>query len=137
MSYDIDLVPQKQICEHCNREFDTVCGPDPTYNLSQIFDFALTGETFPSPETTEAHVVLFRKETSRPRGLRILNDRLAKDTIAEINQAIDRMFDNNLRTQFKSLEPDNGWGTLPDAISVMKTLRRLAEENPNHSWNIR
>jgi hypothetical protein len=135
MSYDIFLRSPK--CEHCGQYRSEPELPEPTYNLTPIFDFALSGEPLPSADVSESAVVLFGKKTVRPRGLRLLDDRLAKETMADINRARDRMLDPRLREQFIGLEPANKWGTLADAISVMCKLREAAEEYPDFKWDIR
>jgi hypothetical protein len=137
MSYDIYLHPPKPKCDHCNREFSTVYGPDPTYNLSPIFDLALTGESFPNPSVSEGAVVLLREKTDRPRGLRVLSGRLGKDTLVDINAALDRFADEKFQKTFLALQPDNGWGDLPGARRVMEKLKTLAEGYPDYTWEIR
>ena len=135
MSYDVYLrAPNCPTCGH--KPYEPDC-PDPTYNLTPIFDLALTGEGLPNPEVSEASVVLLHKETDRPRGLRLLNGRKASETLAQLNHAIDRLSDETLRDKFVALEPPNKWGTLPDALYVMNKLRDLAAEYPNNFWEVR
>ncbi len=137
MSYDVYLQPSKEKCEHCGRPYGRVSGPDPTYNLSPIFDLALTGEDFPNKDVTEGQVVLLHAATDRPRGLRVLNGQRAGDSLAQLDQAIARLADETLRPAFVALEPSNGWGNLAGAVSVMQELRELARRNPDHVWDVR
>lgn len=141
MSYDIEI-RSKHFCEHCGRDSrraeDSYQGelPGPTYNLTPIFDLALTGEPLPSPSVTEASVVLFRAKTDRPRGLRVLSGRKVGDSIAMLEVALKRIQDDP--EPFRKLEPDNGWGTLKDAVDVLTRMRDAAREcNPDATWDIR
>lgn len=113
MSYDVYL--RSPECEHCKRKGEEPCCPDPTYNLTPIFDLALTGEAC---------------------GLRALNGQKAKDTVRALKNAIERMSDPKLAERFKSLEPENGWGSLRGAIQVTEKLLGLAESYPTHVWEI-
>ena len=110
---------------------------DPTYNLTPIFDFALTGEPLPNPEVSEIGVVLFRHETERPRGLRVLSGRKAKDTIPMLENALKRMRDPDLVPKFRSLAAPNGWGTYEDGIKVFEYLLKDANAYPDNTWEIR
>lgn len=134
MSYDIDLLPSEEDARDGDRGPNC---PDPTYNLTPIFDLALTNEPLPNPEVPEAYVVLFRKPTDRPRGLRVLSGKRAEDTIAQLVLAIERLNDPNMRERFVELEPENKWGTVEDAVYVLERLRDLAIEYPNNTWSIR
>ena len=141
MSYDI-YIRSKYFCSHCGRDSqrseDTYSGdlPDPTYNLTPIFDLALTGEPLPNPTVGEAAVVLLGQKTERPRGLRVLSKRKMSETIPMIESALKRIADNP--EPFRKLEPENGWGTLKDAIWVLTRLREAALEcNPEATWEIR
>jgi hypothetical protein len=134
MSYSIYLRGVK--CQACGRNAEEPDCPGPTYNLTGIFDLALTGEPLPNPETPEIAVVLFGKATDRPRGLRALSGRIASETIVDLDRAVARLVDPALYNDFVALEPDNGWGTLPDALNVMQRLQALAAEYPNHVWEI-
>jgi hypothetical protein len=141
VSYDIDI-RSKHFCAHCGRdsrrESDSYQGelPEPTYNLTPIFDLALTGEPLPNPGTTEASVVLLRVKTDRPRGLRVLSGRKVGDSVAALEAALKRIQDDP--EPFRKLEPDNGWGTLEDAIYVLTRMRDAAREcNPDATWDIR
>ena len=74
MSYDIYLRTKKPPCGECGRAFEnSYISWIPTYNLTPIFDRALTGEELPNPDVSEAQVVLFKEKTDRPRGLRLLS----------------------------------------------------------------
>lgn len=134
VSYDIYL--RSKPCEHCGRRGDEPMSHGPTYNLSPIFDLALTGEPLPSPEVGELEVVLFRKETERPRGLRILSGRKARDTIPMLENALKRMRDPALIPKFRELEPPNKWGTYEDGITVFEYLLKDAEAYPDNVWEI-
>ena len=74
MSYDIYLRKLPSPCPTCGHEAPAPAPdlPDPTYNLTPIFDLALTGEPLPNSNVSEAAVVLLHQETDRPRGLRLL-----------------------------------------------------------------
>jgi len=134
MSYDIYL--ESPVCPECgNKGFEPEL-PNPTYNLTPIFDFALTGEGLPNPETNEAAVVLLRKETDRPRGLRLLNTMSGKESEAVLAAAEHRLHDPALESQFQSMVPSNGWGTLEGAREVVRRLRESAHRYPNHTWRV-
>ena len=137
MSYDIYL--GKAACVTCGHvDHADVNLPNPTYNLTPIFDFALTGEPLPNEDVSEALVVLHHAKTDRPRGLRILNGRTGRDTLKQLNAALFALSDDPEKMKtFRKLQPPNGWGTPEDARSVMKTLRDAAEEHPDHVWEIR
>jgi len=141
MSYDI-YIRSKHFCPHCGRdsqrEGDSYQGqlPNPTYNLTPIFDLALTGEGLPNPEVAESSVVLFGAQTDRPRGLRVLSGRKVGDSIAMIDKALARI--DAQRAAFVKLEPDNGWGTLAGAVEVFERMAAAAKEcNPDAVWEIR
>lgn len=137
MSYDVYL--KAQICDKCggNAGPEPYSLPDPTYNLTPIFDLALTGEPLPNADTSEMQVVLFRAPTERPRGLRVLSGRKASDTTDQIRLALEAMRDPEKREQFLALQPENGWGDLPGAIEVMEKYHAAALEYPNNVWDIR
>jgi hypothetical protein len=140
VSYDIYLRPpafERGRCPTCGSVGEEPDCPGPTYNLTPIFDLALTGEVLPNAGVTEAEVVLFREETDRPRGLRLLNGRMARDTAGDIDRAIDRLADQELTARFVALEPPNKWGTLPVALNVMRRLKILAKKYPDNIWEIR
>jgi hypothetical protein len=134
MSYDIYLngIP----CDKCGHVPEGPELPGPTYNLSQIFDLALTNESWPNPEIGEFGAVLLREKTDRPRGLRVLSGKKASDTEAMLALAVERMTDESKGDAFKALEPENGWGDLSGAIKVMRTLLSAAREYPDHTWEI-
>lgn len=136
MSYDIYLRGDPETCPTCGRRASEPDLPDPTYNLTPIFDRALTGENLPNPDVNEAMVVLFRKETDRPRGLRLLSGRKAKDTAEWLRKALARVSDPANAAMFRSLEPENKWGTLEDARYVFEKLIVAAEEYPEHKWEV-
>jgi hypothetical protein len=141
MSYDIYLRSEpKPDCPTCKRPFNDMGGPDlpnPTYNLTPIFDLALTGEELPNRDISEAKVVLFKEPTDRPRGLRLLSGRKAADTITWIEKALGHLNDPEKQVAFKALEPSNGWGDLPGAIRVMEKLLQAAKDYPDHEWEVR
>lgn len=135
MSYDIYLTkPACPTCGHQDRSHADL--PNPTYNLTEIFDKALSDQAFPNPEVSEGAVVLFGKETDRPRGLRILSGRKAADTYSQIHIAIERLEDPSREKEWRDLEPPNKWGTLETAIKVMHQLRTAAHESPDFIWEI-
>jgi hypothetical protein len=130
MSYDIYLRHEDPTKGHPDL-------PGPTYNLTPIFDLALTGEEFPNPDTSEARVVLLGEKTDRPRGLRLLSGRKAKDTTAWLDKTLSHLRDPEKRTTFKALEPTNGWGTLDTAIIVIEWLLQASRDCPDHTWEVR
>lgn len=134
MSYDIDL--KAPPCSTCGRSDPSPECPGPTYNLTQIFDLALTGETYPNPDVTEGQAVVLRTPTSRPRGLRLLHGRRASTTIADLTRALERMEDPAMESAFLALEPPNKWGTFMDAVAVVQQLRQLAKDHPHHLWGV-
>lgn len=139
MSYDVDLIADPTPCPTCGRidppgPWDL---PDPTYNLTAIFDLALTGEPFPNPEVNEFEVVILKKETDRLRGLRVLSGRKAKDTIKQLERALADMQDPAKLPAFKALEPSNGWGDLPGAIICIEKYLDAARKYPEYTWDIR
>jgi hypothetical protein len=136
LSYDIYLRGDPETCPTCGRRASEPDLPDPTYNLTPIFDRALTGEELPNQDVSEAMVVLFRKETDRPRGLRLLSGRKAKDTIEWLRKALAHMNDPANVATFRALEPENKWGTLEDARYVFGKLLEAAEEYPEHKWEV-
>ena len=137
MSYDTYLNPPKPSCEHCGRDWEYVSGPNPTYNLTAIFDLALTGEGLPNPEVAEVAVVLLGAETDRPRGLRILSGLTGARSITPINNALARLANPELRDAFVALEPPNKWGTVESAVSTLSKLARMANDHPDYVWEIR
>jgi len=130
VSYDIFLRSAQVGCDEPD------C-PSPTYNLTPIFDLALTGEEFPNPSVSEFQFVLFCAKTSRPRGLRLLSGKTGAESLVDINRALDRLSDDRYRPRFVALEPSNKWGDLNGAIWVMGRLRDLATEFPDNRWDIR
>lgn len=136
MSYDIYLNAPQERCPTCGRCSETPTLPNPTYNLTPIFDRALTGEDLPNPEVSEARVVLLREPTDRPRGLRLLSGRKARDTVTAIRKALMHIRDPAQEASFRELEPPNRWGTLKDARDVMAWLLEAAEKYPDHVWEI-
>lgn len=135
MSYDVYL--RTAPCLTCGHNAGPTDLPGPTYNLTPIFDRALTGEDLPNADVSEASAVLFKAPTDRPRGLRVLNGRTGRETAEQIRYAIDRLRDRSLHLKFKSLEPANGWGTLADAVVVLDKLAEAAERFPDGVWDVR
>ena len=134
MSYDIYLKAEK--CPTCSRDGDEPRSLNPTYNLTPIFDAALTDEPLPNPDVGEAGVVLFGEKTDRPRGIRLLNGKKGKDTVAWLEKALGRLRDPAKRAEFVALEPPNGWGTLGGAIEVVGNMLANAREYPDNTWDI-
>ena len=134
MSYDIYLRFEK--CDRCQYRQESPELPNPTYNLTPIFDLALTGEPLPNSSVSEAGVVLLGEKTDRPRGLRILSGRKAADTTVAIRKALGHLGDPSKRAEFMALEPSNGWGTMDDAEYVFRKLLTAAEEYPEGVWDI-
>ena len=112
------------------------CLPNPTYNLTPIFDRSLTGEDLPNPDVSEFSVVLLREQTERPRGLRLLSGRKAKDTLDWLRKALAHVNDPANSPVFRALEPENQWGTLEDAQCVLRLLIEAGEAWPDHKWEI-
>ncbi len=136
MSYDVYL--KKPACASCGHQVESDHSlPDPTYNLTPIFHLALTGAEMPSPNVSEFAVVVLRETTPCPRGLRVLSGKTTQDTVATLEQAVARLEDPSWRARFQALAPDNGWGTVDDAIYVMNKLLVAAREEPDFVWDIR
>jgi hypothetical protein len=134
MSYSIHLRGVECVtCKHTPPE--PYC-PDPTYKLTPIFDFAITGEDMPNPDVTEASAVLLGAKTDRPRGLRLLDGKRAEDTVKMLSNALDRMNDPALNERFVALEPENKWGDLVGAKNVVRSLRDIAIEFPTYVWGV-
>lgn len=106
---------------------------NPTYNLSQIFDRALTGEDFPNPEVAEVGIVLLKTNTDRPRGLRILDGKTGAEAVPLLATALDRIDAN--WGEFKKLEPDNGWGSVGSAVYTLRTMLEESVANPTCTWS--
>lgn len=134
MSYDIYLRGDE--CATCGHMPEGPDGHHPTYNLTPIFDLALTGEPLPNPEVGEFGVVLLKEKTDRPRGLRILSGRKARDTVPMLENGLKRLEDPAWRERFAALEPANKWGTHADAIRVFNYLLHDATTYPEHTWSI-
>jgi hypothetical protein len=135
MSYDIFL--RGSPCVTCGHLAEPSNLPTPTYNLTPIFDLALTGATLPSPDVPERCVVLLGKETARSRWLRKLNGRKASETVEALKKALAMVNDPAYEEKFRALEPENGWGTLLGARYLFKALIDAAEEHPDLVWEIR
>lgn len=134
MSYSVYL--KSEPCAHCGRVGDEPDCPDPTYNLTPIFDLALTNEPLPNQEVGEVGVVLFGHKTDRPRGLRLLSGRKGRDTVSQLATALANLRDPLKRASFVALEPENKWGDLPGAASVIEQLLSLATEFPDNTWEV-
>ena len=135
MSYDVYL--RKPKCPTCGHEDVVYNLPEPTYNLTPIFDLALTGEPMPNSDVSEGAVVLLGAKTDRPRGLRILSGRTGRDTLKQLDAAVFALCDSSEKeAAFRALEPSNGWGNLDGARDVMKRLRTAAKEHPDYVWEV-
>jgi hypothetical protein len=136
MSYSIGM--SAPACPTCRRTGEEPsCLPDPTYNLTGVFDLALTGEDLSSSEPSEYESVILGKKTSRPLGLRLLDGRTGADTEADLECALRHLEDSSLREKFESLLPPNGWGTLPDAVRILERLLLAARDYPHCTWRVR
>ncbi len=135
MSYDIWL--ESKPCEHCARRGSEPDCPDPTYNLTPIFHFALTGEDQPSPEVGIFEEVVLHKPTAAPRGLRVLTGKTGTESLPLLGDAIVRLCAPAHREHLLKLEPENRWGTLEDAVTVLQRLATLANEYPDNVWRVR
>lgn len=135
MSYDVHIKTEPcPTCSHsAESDYDTL---NPTYNLTPIFDLALTGEPMPNADVGEAAVVLFRAKTDRPRGLRVLDGRRLGDTVKMLENAMARLRDPAMVEQFAALEPDNGWGTVRGALSTLEMMLARAVAVPDGKWDI-
>ena len=122
-------------CRCCGRGPDDL--PQPTYNLTAIFDFALTGEALPNPEVSEVAVVLLNKTTDRPRGLRIIDGLTGEQSLEKLRHALASMAEPTHAKAYQDLEPRNQWGSLAGAWSVLDALLKAAEEWPGNVWGIR
>jgi hypothetical protein len=137
VSYDIYLRKFKDgKCPTCGCEPAEPDLPNPTYNLTPIFDLALAWEDLPNPEVGEAAVVLLGEQTSRPRGLRLLSGKKAEETVKQIALALSRLCNPANEARFRDLEPPNKWGDLEGAQEVMGRLLSAAKEYPHHIWEI-
>jgi hypothetical protein len=139
MSYDIWLRPPAvEPCPTCGHRVDGNEPErlDPTYNMTPLFDAALTGEDLPNPDVSEGAVVLFRAKTDRPRGLRLLSGKKAADTVTWLAKALSNLKDPGQREKFLALEPPNKWGDLPGAIWVIERMLANAREYPDNTWEI-
>ncbi len=134
MSYSIHLIGE--VCAKCGHQPAPPRLPDPTYNLTGIFDLALTGRDLPNPELSEFQAVVLGERTDRPRGLRLLNGKRAGETEAWMRLALSQMRDQGNREKFLALEDPDGWGTLQGAVRVMGELVDAAKECPDHVWEI-
>ncbi len=134
MSYDIWL--ESKPCEHCGRKGGEPDCPDPTYNLTPIFHFALTGEDQPSPEVNIFEEVVLHKPTTSPRGLRVLTGKTGRESHALLLEAHERLLDPANRERLLKLEPENKWGDLEGATHVMQRLATLAIEYPDNVWRV-
>lgn len=130
MSYDVYL--ECPTCAHSSGTEDI----GPTYNLSQIFDLALTGLPWPSPDVTEGQAVVLGAKTARPRGLRILHGQTAEQSASALWQALRRLRDPGMAAAFKALEPTNGWGDIPGAVLTFERMLRAASHAPKAIWRI-
>lgn len=134
MSYDVYL--EGEPCVTCGHKPEGPEGLHPTYNLTPIFDLALTNEPLPNADVSEMRVVLLKEETDRPRGLRILNGRKAADTVKPIEEALRRLEDPTRRAEFAALEPPNRWGTVQGAIQFLRYMLEYAQKFPERVWHI-
>ena len=136
MSYSIVLsAPACPTCRRPGEQPDYL--PDPTYNLTGVFDLALTGEELLSTEPSEYEILILNKKASRPLGLRQLDGRTGSDTEPDLECALRRLEDSSLREKFESLLPPNGGGTLPDAVRVLEKLLLAARDYPHCTWRVR
>lgn len=135
MSYDIWL--ESKPCEHCGRFGNDPDCPDPTYNLTPIFHFALTGEDQPNPEVGIFEEVVLHKPTDAPRGLRVLTGKTGAESIPMLEVAHERLLSQDNRERLLAMEPENKWGTLEDAVFIIQRLTTLAREYPDNVWRVR
>jgi hypothetical protein len=134
MSYRIYL--RSDECKTCGHVDEGPMLPDPTYNLTEIFHLALTGDPMPNSETSEFDAVIFNAKTDSPRGLRVLNGKVASETEVTLRVALMRLRDPSRLDEFKKLEDPGGWGDIGGAIIVLEKLFVAAQENPNLKWVI-
>ena len=123
MSYDVYLRGER--CATCGVHSEPHL-PDPTYNLTPIFDLALTDEPMPA----------VGEKPGRETGLRLLSGKKGAETVDRLRLALVRLSDPARAESFRALEPPNKWGTLEGAITVMTALRDAATEYPTHTWEI-
>jgi hypothetical protein len=134
VSYSIDL--NTPPCGTCGHQPPGPSLPEPTYNLTPVFDLALTGEDPPNPEVSEFASVVLHRQTDRPRGLRLLDGRRAGDPVEWLEKAVRRMPPPENRERFLAPEPANGWGDLPGAVTVVTRLLEAARECPDGTWSV-
>ena len=136
MSYDVYFKGAK--CEKCGHDPERDMNlPGPTYNLTPIFDRALTNEDLPDPNLSEFAVVILKNKTQRPRGLRLLSGRTGADTLKQLENALVQLEDPAREAEFRALEPPNKWGTLESAIECVRKYRDAAREYPENVWDVR
>lgn len=79
---------------------------NPTYNLGPIFRHAL----------------------SDSRGLYAFDKSLGRTCTNLIMTGLQRLHDEI--DECRKLEPDNGWGSVQDAVTTLRSIKRWCEENP-------
>lgn len=134
MSYDINLTAVP--CHACGKR-DHGFHIDPTYNLARIFHLAIAGSEYPDDKAGTFADVILGQRTPEPCGPEVLNGKTGAESLAVLDAALDRLRDPALAVQFHSLEPENRWGTLEDAVLVVGKMREAAIEFPNHVWDSR
>lgn len=133
MSYTVHLNATK--CESCGcmRPYPDSL-PDPTYNLTPIFHFLLTGEKLEEPSELGDFL---SGSPCKLTGLRVLNGKKALDTIEVFGTALWRAAHPDNKALLLSLNPPNGWGDLEGAVECILKYMKAAMEYPHNFWDIR
>lgn len=109
-------------CDKCGHVKQGPQLPVVTCNLREIFDLALTGDPY--------------ADRCGLRSLHVLTGKTGRESEPMIAAALKRLTDPFQEAVFRTLEPNNGWVTLADAIQVMRELYEAAREYPEHVWEI-
>lgn len=117
-----------------DEDYSDVVFPSPTYSLSEIFDWCLTGEELPGIDTGEIEVFFAAMKTPRFRGLRVLDGLKAGHTAPCLKKALERSYKDEDRLQL--MEPSNGWGFIYIVRRVFGRMISIAEEYPDAVWSI-
>jgi hypothetical protein len=106
MSYDLQIHVKAEGCD----KYPVIATPEidhPTYNLSNMFRACMDWDYYQSvkEENGKYHTFYYRCDEVLPK----------------IEHGIKELRTNS--KAYEQYEPDNGWGTLHGAISVLESLR--------------